>query len=424
MYFLKNVNIVGFWGTRSINLKFKEHSNFLIGINGSGKTTLVNLIVSALEGDFENLINSDFSEIIINLKKDGSTKVASLKITKNMDSLRYYFRQSAKDSYIDFLIDELQEFYRYPMHFRREGRRISKHLVKSQMSKLFNLSWLSIHRTTTDFREIKERYESSIDLKLDELSNDLVRLFSFYNQRTTTEIDQFQKQVFLSLLYKREKQDSLVDTFLKLDSKKEKEALESIFKQFNLDIESSDLKAKINNHFTAFDKAKSRLIGNNAINLTEFSVLFGTDRIDFIVEKWNEHLTKKKIIEEPKHKFLNILNSMMQRKNFYINKRNELEIETQSGKNLSLKQLSSGEKQLLIILGEAFLQEGKRFIYFADEPELSLHVFWQEHLVQHLKQLNPNAQIIFATHSPDIVSCFGENIIDMEQIITENEVRS
>ncbi|WP_371864363.1 AAA family ATPase [Acinetobacter seifertii] len=99
-------------------------------------------------------------------------------------------------------------------------------------------------------------------------------------------------------------------------------------------------------------------------------------------------------------------------------------METQSGKNLSLKQLSSGEKQLLIILGEAFLQEGKRFIYFADEPELSLHVFWQEHLVQHLKQLNPNAQIIFATHSPDIVSCFGENIIDMEQIIAGNEVNS
>ena len=115
---------------------------------------------------------------------------------------------------------------------------------------------------------------------------------------------------------------------------------------------------------------------------------------------------------------------MMQRKKFYINARNELEVITQSNKPLLLSQLSSGEKQLLIILGEAFLQQNKRFIYFADEPELSLHINWQENLVQHLKELNPNAQIIFATHSPDIVSCFGENIINMENIITEAEVLS
>ncbi|EJX1328846.1 ATP-binding protein, partial [Vibrio parahaemolyticus] len=118
----------------------------------------------------------------------------------------------------------------------------------------------------------------------------------------------------------------------------------------------------------------------------------------------------------PRDTFLDIINSMMQRKRFSINAQNELQITTQSGKNLPINRLSSGEKQLLIVLGEALLQEKKSWVYIADEPELSLHVKWQESLVGNLRAINPNAQIIFATHSPDVVSVFGNKVFDMENM--------
>ena len=79
--------------------------------------------------------------------------------------------------------------------------------------------------------------------------------------------------------------------------------------------------------------------------------------------------------------------------------------------------MSSGEKQLIIILGESLLQQSIPHIYIADEPELSLHVEWQEKLVSSLKELNPNSQIIFATHSPDIVSEFSKSVIKVEETI-------
>ncbi|THD39464.1 ATP-binding protein [Enterobacteriaceae bacterium ML5] len=107
----------------------------------------------------------------------------------------------------------------------------------------------------------------------------------------------------------------------------------------------------------------------------------------------------------------------MQRKIFYINDKNELDVITQSGKELPITSLSSGEKQLIIVLGEALLQEKKSWVYIADEPELSLHVRWQESLVENLRAINPNAQIIFATHSPDVVSHFGKNVFDMEKLL-------
>jgi len=72
---------------------------------------------------------------------------------------------------------------------------------------------------------------------------------------------------------------------------------------------------------------------------------------------------------------------------------------------------------LLIILGQSLLQEYSNHVYIADEPELSLHVDWQEKLVSNLKNLNPNSQIIFATHSPDIVGNFYDSIIKVEEAI-------
>jgi predicted ATPase len=53
-------------------------------------------------------------------------------------------------------------------------------------------------------------------------------------------------------------------------------------------------------------------------------------------------------------------------------------------------------------------------VFIADEPELSLHVEWQEKLVPIILDLCPEAQILFATHSPDIVNGFQKNVFSME----------
>jgi len=66
--------------------------------------------------------------------------------------------------------------------------------------------------------------------------------------------------------------------------------------------------------------------------------------------------------------------------------------------------LSSGEKQLLIILLTALVQDNQPAVMILDEPELSLHTDWQEKLIDHIRSLNENAQIIIATHSPFMVS--------------------
>ena len=75
----------------------------------------------------------------------------------------------------------------------------------------------------------------------------------------------------------------------------------------------------------------------------------------------------------------------------------------QFGENLSPYKLSSGEKQMLIILLTALTQDRQPYVLFMDEPEASLHFEWQKRLIDMVLQLNPNVQIVLTTHSPAVV---------------------
>ncbi|MBR5335827.1 MAG: ATP-binding protein [Bacteroidaceae bacterium] len=75
----------------------------------------------------------------------------------------------------------------------------------------------------------------------------------------------------------------------------------------------------------------------------------------------------------------------------------------QYGETISPYILSSGEKQLLVIMLTALVQECRPSVLFMDEPEISLHIEWQQRLIGIVHTLNPNAQIILCTHSPAII---------------------
>lgn len=79
-----------------------------------------------------------------------------------------------------------------------------------------------------------------------------------------------------------------------------------------------------------------------------------------------------------------------------------IEVYTQSGDKIGLASLSSGEKHLLRIFVQTVLVEESSMMI--DEPELSMHVDWQKDLIHSLRALNSTTQLIFATHSPEILA--------------------
>ena len=93
---------------------------------------------------------------------------------------------------------------------------------------------------------------------------------------------------------------------------------------------------------------------------------------------------------------------------------------TKNESQLLPNDLSSGEKQLLLILLRIFLLDEKESVVLIDEPENSLDISWQYKLIDFLVNLNPNAQFFITTHSPSIFGDgWGSKIIYMEDVTTK-----
>lgn len=85
-----------------------------------------------------------------------------------------------------------------------------------------------------------------------------------------------------------------------------------------------------------------------------------------------------------------------------IRSENEIRF-SQIGETLLPYQLSSGEKQMLIILLTVLVEDNQPYVLFMDEPEVSLHIDWQKRLIDTILALNPNVQIILTTHAPAVI---------------------
>lgn len=83
-----------------------------------------------------------------------------------------------------------------------------------------------------------------------------------------------------------------------------------------------------------------------------------------------------------------------------------------------MSDLSAGEEQLLYILLTVFLMDEKPAILLLDELELSLHITWQEKMLASLNKLNPQCQIIAATHSSSMfVDGWRDHLVFIEDLI-------
>jgi len=430
MNYINKVKIKGFWGDKTVLISFGQNENFLIGVNGSGKTTIINLIAAVVDVNFPTLDRTQFESITIYLssteKHTGKYRISVRKEENENTPYKNILYTIYKGNKLDFevYLDDLVEerYFRHPdldkmrlLNLRNE-RAHSKDLT-GYLSRLFNVSWLSIHRINNNKKKRENRtHDSLVDQKLNQFNSNFNGYISELNRQAKNETDKFQKFIFLSLL-STETQSLLAQTLDKIELKKEKQDLAKVYSLFGLQM--SDYQKDLKDYAKAFETAYSRFKDPDiTITFGDADYLIGMKRIHSVIQEWKSLLEKQNEIFEYRDKFMSIINGLLQRKSLIINDRNELRVQTQSGKEFDLNFLSSGEKQLVIIFGETLLQKSEPHIFIADEPELSLHIEWQEKLVSSLKLLNPFAQLIFATHSPDIVSSFQKSVIQIENSIS------
>lgn len=78
-----------------------------------------------------------------------------------------------------------------------------------------------------------------------------------------------------------------------------------------------------------------------------------------------------------------------------------------------IQYLSSGEKQLITFFANLIFNVKNSCIFVVDEPELSLHLSWQKPFIAQILDINKNVQLVFATHSPEIVGSRRDKMVKL-----------
>lgn len=108
-------------------------------------------------------------------------------------------------------------------------------------------------------------------------------------------------------------------------------------------------------------------------------------------------------LSAPKRKFQDLIDDLFSYTSKKIDRKSNDIVFYQDGERLSPYKLSSGEKQMLVILLTVLVRDGDRCVLFMDEPEASLHIEWQQKLIGMIRELNPHVQLILTTHSPAVI---------------------
>ena len=184
------------------------------------------------------------------------------------------------------------------------------------------------------------------------------------------------------------------------------------------------------------------ITGPNKLELTESDVTLNADKMSkelkqFLVNQKYQYLSD---IADGNYENANRIEKFKKIYNEFLSDKKFIGIDNdtfepifelnETKERITIEKLSSGEKQIFF-KGGSLIQygENKELIVLIDEPEISMHPEWQQKILKFYRNINPNAQFIFATHSPHIVSCCTKEEIRLiekknNEIYVNNEIEN
>ncbi|MBR1447660.1 MAG: ATP-binding protein [Prevotella sp.] len=416
--FIKSVDVKELWGVKNIHIDFFDDVNILIGGNGSGKTTFLLLVEGLLTLDLSGIEDFEFSEVVIIIQSEEGLETVTVQRFME-DAVMPVYRYNFQDG-------EIIEIRNMDGRIFASGRSLSRasflHL-KNRLDEIVNVSWLSVNRFNENISRSDRRYETNrtdVDLKLGQLMSRIVS----YRLQLETKVNERTKKFnedLVSLLLYSDEYDKIpnLEKIKKIQSYKKEDIVTELHRVYSYFGNASIHTAKIKQHVEQIKHVVDKIEANEEFDPNEmlsFSLMSRTLEILKISSDYQKERTE---ILEPINTYLETVGQYLKDKRIAFDGNTSKltpSVNIGGGKErlLDVSALSSGEKQILILLTETLLQQKAPFIYIADEPELSLHIEWQRNLVNSIRSLNPNAQIIFATHAPEIAASHQRKLVNMQ----------
>lgn len=429
---IKKISVKKLFGVfnHDIPLNKKSGITIMIGENGLGKTILLEMINAFFNKEYFYFDSVSFKELIIDF--DDGVRWALKKQEQKDASPKLSLTQTSKDKSkskpINLISFQPEEIYSRALRISRSIpyiRRVTPRMWQNRRTReIYNSEELvfkfgdyihydvrlSEHKKPKWFTDrhdkinvnlietqrlisIEDQEEKTHGKTVEKYSKELSKLIKS-NLTESTELSSKLDRTFPNRLVKRLEQSSNVtDDHLKTELKKLEEKRELLDRVGLIEIEKAP-------NILDIGKPKEEVIKDVLMLYVEDSF----KKIEIF-----DDITKK--IET----LMSIINKRFKHKKFFVDKEEGFKFKSTMIKSkdkdgeyqsIPVSKLSSGEQNELVLFYELLFKSKQSSLILIDEPEVSLHISWQNCFIEDLKEIAKlnNLEVIIATHSPDIIS--------------------
>lgn len=433
--FIEEFKIHALFGYKDVEIKFGKPILILIGENGFGKTTILNALNYTLQGCYKELLEIKFTAIEI--KIEGSTYGFSY--PQLLEYNEYKHSDTEKHSLVYFLRNQLN-----PSEFETlctlvsQGNQQLTTIIANPVLRQFPeallfqevKNYLDRENRFGVFRSLKKHIDSfnyNILFKptYRRVEADLNAAFGRERRmggRTIVEVDDEQPQNYAATIIRFGMHD--VQRMIKDVTNSIKNSSLQGYAKVSSDMIRHFLDENPNENSLDLDINSLRIIlGRTGEYLTEEEKEKILDQIEDKNCKLNQYLQyflgqlynvyqEQERLDTAIKRFRDVCNGYLKEKQFvYDESRVDLKIYRKTDDKtfrlkdenvVDLNNLSSGEKQIVSLFAQIYLDIDKKFVMLLDEPELSLSIYWQEKLLSDIYNSGRCEFLLAVTHSPFI----------------------
>lgn len=453
---LKKVTIDKLFMREDISIDFSKNSVIITGDNGNGKTTILNIVYNSLVGDINKLFLSQFETILLQFD-DNFTFVKELMITKEENKLSFEYKLRKDRVTIGLeALDNNKARIKIETESNRKNILEKEIEIETNNSILLILENFGLSSIIDDLAKINKsllyfptyrRIDMDVDsyyfslfeaplrdiLKFEKARN--LSQFGKYDRRVigmsnsdiesilkeyTREINEVSSNKLDVLLHSftRKTIEGVENTSLKniqisqiFESANISEKLEEINHQLNLNIDPETI-TNISQQYESNRKLLQTLLSKKSKNIkmdegpNMVNAVFSLPLMQIILNLNDAYSNFDKEMSGILSSYEYISENI---KDFSGNKlileKNELNEFKFKKIGTDIEKFSTGEKQLItfLVYSAIELPTDTPALVIIDEPELSLHVKWQNKLIRNILKKN-NIKIFSATHSPYIIN--------------------
>lgn len=448
---IESFSIFGLHDERDVTITFEQDKPYkiLVAENGYGKTAILNAFYAVLANDIEKLRNINFKMIKIKLfgndkeytieRKDllfNVEKKINIRYARYLNMVGEEDRQFLIESILSGDLGQAELFIRNNSELPSALRRNSEEFVIDLHR--------SIRRYNDDFfdafepKNKKPKYMSV----LNEISkildgNKLNILYLPTYRRIEESLDNLYQGSFKEKISLKSINFGMSDVEIKIKNLTEKilKSLQIEFQKLNGQMLSKLINNDMKNEYNeSIDYDTVSLIlerlpiqylsieeKENILNMVKKNTLSqNTTLAQFIVSLINvysQQAETEKLIRE----FISICNKYLVNKEFIYDE-NKVEVKIVRQRNnqeIDLHMLSSGEKQIVSLFSNIYLESEPNMMIFFDEPELSLSIEWQKMILKDIIDSRKCKFLFATTHSPFIFDQLIEYTSDLSEYSRE-----